>query len=94
MPIVDRMILRDILAQKGIPGPSELGRQLEISKQHAWLLWHGKVLPGPELLRKLRDRLEIAVEQLLELERAEPLKPRGPRPKPRTKLQDRRRPKR
>jgi transcriptional regulator with XRE-family HTH domain len=80
MPIVERMILREILTEKGISGPSELGRQLEISKQHAWLLWHGTVLPGPELLRKLRDRLEISVEQLLELERATPLKPRGPRP--------------
>ena len=75
------MILREILTQKGIPGPSELGRRLGISKQHAWLLWHGTVLPGPELLRKLRDRLEIPVEQLLELERAEPVKPRGPRPR-------------
>jgi transcriptional regulator with XRE-family HTH domain len=81
MPIVQPMILHEILTQKGIPGPSELGRRLEISKQHAWLLWHGTVLPGPELLRKLRDRLDIPVEQLLELERAEPLKPRGPRPR-------------
>jgi transcriptional regulator with XRE-family HTH domain len=81
MPILQRMILHEILTQKGIPGPSELGRQLGISKQHAWLLWHGKVLPGPELLRELRDRLEIPLEQLVELERAEPLKPRGPRPK-------------
>jgi transcriptional regulator with XRE-family HTH domain len=81
MPIVERMILHEILTEKGISGPSELGRRLGISKQHAWLLWHGTVLPGPELLRKLRDRLEISVEQLLELERAEPLKPRGPRPR-------------
>jgi transcriptional regulator with XRE-family HTH domain len=81
MPIVQPMILHEILTEKGISGPSELGRQLEISKQHAWLLWHGTVLPGPELLRKLRDRLDISVEQLLELERAQPLKPRGPRPR-------------
>jgi transcriptional regulator with XRE-family HTH domain len=81
MPIVQPMILHEILTQKGISGPSELGRRLEISKQHAWLLWHGTVLPGPELLRKLRDRLEIPVEQLLELERATPVKPRGPRPR-------------
>jgi transcriptional regulator with XRE-family HTH domain len=80
MPIVQPMILHEILTEKGISGPSELGRRLGISKQHAWLLWHGTVLPGPELLRKIRDRLEIPVEQLLELERAEPVKPRGRRP--------------
>jgi transcriptional regulator with XRE-family HTH domain len=94
MPIVQPMILREILTEKGIPGPSELGRQLGISKQHAWLLWHGKVLPGPELLRKLRDQLKIPVEQLLELERAEPVKRRGPRPKRRTQPKKGRRPQR
>jgi transcriptional regulator with XRE-family HTH domain len=80
MPIVARMILHEILTEKGISGPTELGQRLGISKQHAWLLWHGTVLPGPELLRKLRDRLEIPIEQLMELERAEPLKRRGRRP--------------
>jgi transcriptional regulator with XRE-family HTH domain len=80
VPILGGMLLHEILTQKGIPGPSELGRRLGISKQHAWLLWHGKVLPGPELLRALRDRLDIPIDQLVELERAEPLKPRGPRP--------------
>jgi transcriptional regulator with XRE-family HTH domain len=74
------MILHEILTERGIPGPSELGRQLGVSKQHAWLLWHGTVLPGPELLRKLRDQLQIPIEQLLELERAVPLKRRGRRP--------------
>jgi transcriptional regulator with XRE-family HTH domain len=75
------MILHELLTKKGMTGPSELGRQLGISKQHAWLLWHGKVLPGPELLKALHERLKIPLTALMDLERAEPLKPRGPKPK-------------
>jgi transcriptional regulator with XRE-family HTH domain len=80
--ILGGMLLRELLAQKGVAGPSDLGRRLEISRQHASLLWHGKVLPSPEMLRKLRDRLGVSLDELAELERAIPLKRRGPRPKP------------
>ncbi len=82
MAILGGMLLRELLAQKGVAGPSELGRRLEISRQHASLLWHGKVLPSPEMLRKMRDRLGMSLDELAELERAIPVKRRGPRPQP------------
>jgi transcriptional regulator with XRE-family HTH domain len=72
------MRLRDLLPKQDIPGPSELGRRLEISRQHAWLLWHGYVLPSAEMLQKLRS-LGIPAEKLMELERAEPAARRGPK---------------
>ena len=81
MPILDRMILKDILLEKGVAGPSDLGRRLDISKQHAWLLWTGKNLPSLEMAQRIRDRLGVSLDLLAELERIEPLKRRGPQPK-------------
>jgi transcriptional regulator with XRE-family HTH domain len=75
------MFLRDLLRDKGIRTPSELGRRLGISKQHAWLLWHGKVLPSTEMLGRFRERLQIPLDELADLEREAPPKRRGPRPK-------------
>jgi transcriptional regulator with XRE-family HTH domain len=77
------MLLSDILLARGVTGPSDLGRRLGISKQHAWLLWTGKSLPSLEMAQRIRDRLGISLDVLAELERKEPLKRRGPRPKPR-----------
>jgi transcriptional regulator with XRE-family HTH domain len=82
VPILSSMILSEILIAKGVTGPSDLGRKLGISKQHAWLLWHGKNLPSLAMAQQISARFEIPFDQLSELERAEPMKRRGPRPKP------------
>ena len=74
-------LLKDILLAKGVAGPSDLGRRLGISKQHASLLWNGKNLPSLEMAQRIRDRLGISLDALAELEREEPLKRRGPKPK-------------
>jgi len=92
MPILRHMLLHEILTQKWIPGPSELGRRLGIWKQHDWRFRHGKVLPGPEWFRRLRDQLNIPLDKLVELEPAEPIKPRALRPK--QPMQPKKRPRR
>ena len=81
MPILSRMILKNILLEKGVTGPSDLGRRLGISKQHASLLWNGKNLPSLEMAQRIRDRIGVSLDALAELEREEPLKRRGPKPK-------------
>jgi transcriptional regulator with XRE-family HTH domain len=86
------MVLKDILLAKDVAGPSDLGRRLGISKQHAWLLWTGKSLPSLEMAQRIRDRLGISLDELAELERKEPLKRRGPQPKPRQTGNGKRRP--
>jgi transcriptional regulator with XRE-family HTH domain len=91
VPILSPMLLSDILLAKGVSGPSDLGRRLGISKQHAWLLWTGKSLPSLEMAQRIRDRLGISLDELAELERTVPLQRRGPKPKPRQT--DKRRPK-
>jgi transcriptional regulator with XRE-family HTH domain len=80
--ILSPMLLSDILRAKGVVGPSDLGRRLGISKQHAWLLWTGKSLPSLEMAQRIRDHLDISLDELAELERTVPLKRRGPKPKP------------
>jgi transcriptional regulator with XRE-family HTH domain len=81
VPILSPMLLSDILLAKGVVGPSDLGRRLGISKQHAWLLWTGKSLPSLEMAQRIRDRLGISLDELAELERTIPLQRRGPKPK-------------
>jgi transcriptional regulator with XRE-family HTH domain len=82
VPILSPMLLSEILQAKGVTGPSDLGRRLGISKQHAWLLWTGRSLPSLEMAQHIRDRLGISLDELAELERTVPLKRRGPKPKP------------
>lgn len=89
MPILGLMLLSDILRAKGVVGPSDLGRRLGISKQHAWLLWTGKTLPSLEMAQRLRDRLGVSLDALAELERTVPLQRRGPKPNPRGSRQPR-----
>jgi len=77
MPRLGAMFLRDLLQAKGVSASAELGKRLGISRQHAWLLWHGKTLPSLEMLRRLRDTFQLDPEDLAELERETPEKRRG-----------------
>ena len=72
MPTMAGIILGDLLQQKGVKGPSALGRDLKISKQHAWLLWHGHVLPSLPMAKRLQERYKLAPKDLLALERRPP----------------------
>jgi transcriptional regulator with XRE-family HTH domain len=93
MPILGIMLLGDLLREKGVAGPSDFGRRLGISKQHAWLLWIGRTLPSLDMAQRIHQRLGISFEAMAALERVEPLKRRGPRPKSPGKPKNRRRPK-
>jgi hypothetical protein len=75
------MYLRDLLQQKGIQTPAEFSRQLGISRQHAWLLWHGKTFPSLVTMQRLRDVLHLNPIDLTNLERETPPK-QGVRSKP------------
>ena len=79
-----RMLLRDLLRPKGVPTPSEFARRMGISRQHGWLLWHGKTLPSLETVRKLRDIFHLDPRDLAQLELASP-KPRRRKQTPRRK---------
>jgi len=69
--------LRDLLPQYGVPSIAELRRRLDLTKQYAWLLWHGKIALSADMMRRLHGELGIPLEPLMQVERAEPAKRRG-----------------
>jgi transcriptional regulator with XRE-family HTH domain len=88
MITVQGMFLRDLLPQYGITSIAELRRRLELTKQYAWMLWHGKIALSSDMLRRLHGELGIPLDALLQVERAEPAKRRGRKPL-RSRLQGR-----
>ena len=64
------MILGELLRQHGIASAAELGRRLNIARQHAWLLWTGRHLPSYELLQRIATETNIDLQALAQLERA------------------------
>ncbi len=68
------MILGELLREKGIASAAELGRRLNIARQHAWLLWTGRHLPSYEILQRLATDMNIDPQALARLERAKPPK--------------------
>lgn len=81
------MFLRDLLPDYGVSSLTELCQRLGLTKQYAWLLWHGKIALSADMIRRLHAELHIPLEALLQIERATPAKRRGRPPK-----QPRRRP--
>ena len=81
MITVQRMFLRDLLPHYGITSIAELRRRLELTKQYAWMLWHGKIALSSDMMRRLHGELGIPLEALLQVERAEPAKRRGRKPR-------------
>jgi hypothetical protein len=71
MLTVQGMILGELLRQHGIASAAELGRRLEIARQHAWLLWTGHHLPSYEILQRLAA-MDIDPQDLAKLERPKP----------------------
>ncbi len=93
MVIVAGMYLRDLLIQKGVHSPADFGRRMDISRQHAWLLWNGKTFPSLETIQRLIEVFSLDPADLARLER-EPERKQAPRRKPRSQPKKRRRPRR
>jgi transcriptional regulator with XRE-family HTH domain len=78
--ILQGMFLRDLLPQHGITSIAALRQRLGLTKQYAWLLWHGKVALSVDMMRRLHGELGVPLDSLLQVERAEPAKRRGRKP--------------
>jgi transcriptional regulator with XRE-family HTH domain len=83
---VQGMFLRDLLPQYGVSSIAELCRRLQLTKQYAWLLWHGKIALSADMMRRLHGELGIPLEALMQVERAEPAKRRGRPPQRQRRL--------
>ena len=81
MPTVRVMTLKDLLPQYGITSIAELRQRLGLTKQYAWMLWHGKIALSSDMLRRLHGELGLPLEALIQVERATPAKRRGRPPR-------------
>jgi hypothetical protein len=80
MAIVAAVILRELLHQHGVETLDAFRRQLGVTKQYGWLLWHGKVgLSGP-MIKRIHDAFHIPLEELVLVERETPRRRPGPLP--------------
>jgi transcriptional regulator with XRE-family HTH domain len=77
---VQGMFLRDLLPHYGIPSIAALRQRLGLTKQYAWLLWHGKIALSSDMMRRLHGELDIPLEALVQIERETPAKRRGRKP--------------
>ncbi len=80
MVTVQRMFLRDLLPQYGIPSIAAFCQRLGLRKQYAWLLWHGTIALSADMMRRLHGELGVPLDALLQVERAQPAKRRGRKP--------------
>ncbi len=72
------MTLQTLLQQHGITTIRDFAQRAELSRQHAWNLWHAQVGLGTEMLKRLHERLGIPLEELIEVEHV-PAAKRSPR---------------
>jgi transcriptional regulator with XRE-family HTH domain len=81
MPItLSHMTLPELLERYRVYTIRELSRRTGFSRQHAWNLWHGVAGVGKQTMGRLHDRLGIPLEELMQVERAEPAKRPGRKP--------------
>jgi hypothetical protein len=71
------MKLQDILKQHGITELRDFMERAGIpSRQQAWSLWHGEAGVGKVMAQRLHDRLQIPIEQLIQVDPVPYTKPR------------------
>lgn len=79
------MTLRTLLEQYGVTGIKQLCKDVGISRQYGWNLWHAEQGIGPVMMQKLHKAYQIPLEHLLHLEPVSDPKPRG---RPRLRRED------
>jgi transcriptional regulator with XRE-family HTH domain len=80
LTIVSGMTLQELLKLHGITRIKDLAERVGLSNQHAWNLWHAKVGIGTDMLKRLYERLEIPLEELIQVDSV-PAPKRKPRKK-------------
>ena len=71
------MTLQEILEQHGITTLRDfMERSGLASRQQAWSLWHGEAGVGKVMAKRLSERLQIPIEELIQVDPVPYLKPR------------------
>jgi transcriptional regulator with XRE-family HTH domain len=71
------MILRELLAQNGMPTIKAFALRAKLSRRHAWNLWHGRAQLGLRLARQIAQHTGIPLAQLVDVEPTPPTPNRG-----------------
>lgn len=77
------MTLRQLIESKtNIHTPGGLRENIaEMSRQQAWLLWHGKTTLGLRTAKRIAEATKIPLEDLAEVAEAVPGRPRERKPR-------------
>jgi len=81
MPSIATMVLKEVLPDYGCRTLMDLTRGIDVRKQYAWLLWHGKIALSVDMVRRIHEAFGVPVEVLLQITRATPPKRRGRLPR-------------
>jgi transcriptional regulator with XRE-family HTH domain len=72
------MTLQEILEQHGITTLRDFMERAGLpSRQQAWSLWHGEAGVGKIMAKRLSERLQIPIEELIQVDPVPYLKPRN-----------------
>jgi transcriptional regulator with XRE-family HTH domain len=78
MPLtLTRMTLQTLLQRHGITTIKALAQQAGLTRQHAWNLWHGQAGVGKAMMKRLHERLNIPLEDLILVDPPPPPRPMG-----------------
>jgi plasmid maintenance system antidote protein VapI len=81
MAIVGVMVLQELLRAHGVSTLKEFYTRLGVRKQYAWLLWHSKIALSWDMAQRLHREFGISFEEMEQVERETPAKPRGRPPR-------------
>jgi hypothetical protein len=74
--------VQELLRAHGVHTLKEFYTRLNMRKQYAWLLWHSKIALSWEMAQRLHQVFGLSFEELGQVERSTPAKPRGRPPQP------------
>jgi len=69
------MTLQKLLKRHGMTTIKAFAQRAELSRQHAWNLWHAQVGLGTEMLKRLHERLGIPLDELIQVDPVPARKP-------------------
>ena len=71
------MTLQNLLMRYNVKTIAELAHKTGMSSQHAWNLWWGVTGIGRVMIERLHEKLDIPVDELLQVDPVKTPKPRG-----------------
>jgi transcriptional regulator with XRE-family HTH domain len=71
------MILRELLAEYGMTTLTAFAQRAQLTKSHAWNLWHGRATLGLNLAKRIAQQTGIPLARLIEVEPTPPTPYRG-----------------